>query len=77
MDGFNVIPVTTLGDWASFADEVVPTLRDRGLIQSEYEPGSLRHKVLRSGDLVDAKHPAAGYRGQFAGSTHGVRELAR
>ncbi|MEK8174400.1 LLM class flavin-dependent oxidoreductase [Streptomyces sp. M19] len=42
VDGFNLVPVTTPGWFTHFVDHVVPVLRDRDLIQSEYAPGTLR-----------------------------------
>jgi hypothetical protein len=45
---------------------VIPVLRERGLAQREYTPGSLRHKLFGRGDRLPSTHPAAGYRGSFA-----------
>lgn len=58
VDGFNLIPVT-LPDWFDvFADEVVPILRKRGLIQSEYRPGTLREKLFGDAPTLPDRHPA-------------------
>lgn len=62
--GFNVVPLTSL-DWDDFTEHVTPVLQARGLQQKEYEPGTLRHKLFRQGDLLPADHPAARYRGAF------------
>lgn len=40
-------------------------LRERGLAQSEYAPGTLREKLFGDGPLLNDRHPAAGYRGAF------------
>lgn len=58
MDGFNLIPVT-LPDWFDvFADEVVPILRKRGLIQSQYRNGTLREKLFGAAPTLPDRHPA-------------------
>jgi len=58
VDGFNVVPVTTLGWWSEFVDHVVPVLQRRGLLQSEYEAGTLRHKLFGRGPALPDHHPA-------------------
>ncbi len=45
-DGFNLVYSTTPGTFADFIDGVVPVLQERGLMQSEYAPGTLREKVF-------------------------------
>jgi FMN-dependent oxidoreductase (nitrilotriacetate monooxygenase family) len=65
VDGINVINWVIPGSFEEFADEVMPVLRDRGLAQAEYTPGSLRRKLFGSDRLPDS-HPAAAYRGAFA-----------
>ncbi|PJM71196.1 NtaA/DmoA family FMN-dependent monooxygenase [Achromobacter ruhlandii] len=58
VDGFNLIPVT-LPDWFDvFADEVVPILRKRGLIQSQYRNGTLREKLFGAAPTLPDRHPA-------------------
>ncbi|MFF3567796.1 NtaA/DmoA family FMN-dependent monooxygenase [Nocardia jiangxiensis] len=56
VDGFNVVPITTLGWWGEWVDHVVPVLQDRGLAQREYTPGTLRHKIFGNGDRIDVAH---------------------
>lgn len=56
VDGFNVVPITTLGWWDEWVDHVVPVLQNRGLAQREYHPGTLRNKLFRSGDALDPTH---------------------
>lgn len=58
VDGFNVVPVTTLGWWDEWVDQVVPVLQARGLAQREYHPGTLREKLFRNGDALAAGHRA-------------------
>jgi long-chain alkane monooxygenase len=60
VDGFNVVPITTLGWWDEWVDHVVPVLQKRGLAQTEYVPGSLRHKLFRRGDYLPQAHHARG-----------------
>lgn len=62
IDGFNVVPVTTLGWWTEFVDEVVPVLRKRGLIQSDYRDGTLREKLFGDGPTLPERHVARSYR---------------
>ncbi|WP_109475987.1 LLM class flavin-dependent oxidoreductase [Paraburkholderia sp. C35] len=58
VDGFNVVPVTTLGWWSEFVDHVVPVLQKRGLMQTAYAPGTLREKVFGRGPALPDHHPA-------------------
>lgn len=43
--GVNVMSMLTPGTYHDFAEHVAPVLRERGLMQSEYAPGSLREKL--------------------------------
>ncbi|GAA4681573.1 NtaA/DmoA family FMN-dependent monooxygenase [Frondihabitans cladoniiphilus] len=58
VDGFNVVPVTTLGWWDEWVDQVVPVLQARGLAQREYAPGTFREKLFRHGDALPEEHYA-------------------
>lgn len=59
VDGFNVVPVTTLGGWwDEWVDQVVPVLQERGLAQRKYHPGTLREKLFRSGPGIEPTHRA-------------------
>lgn len=69
VDGINVINWVIPGSFEEFADKVLPVLRERGRAQSEYTPGTLRHKLFGADRLSD-RHPGAAYRGAFGG---GVR----
>ncbi len=61
VDGFNIVYAVTPGTFADFVEGVVPELRRRGLVQSEYAPGTLREKLFGRARLP-ARHPAAAYR---------------
>ena len=50
---------------ASMAWLAAAEVRERGLAQSEYRPGTLRQKLFGRDRLPDT-HPAARYRGAFA-----------
>lgn len=56
VDGFNVVPITTLGWWGEWVDEVVPVLQARGLAQTEYTEGTLRQKIFGRGDHLPETH---------------------
>ncbi|MFT4044668.1 MAG: NtaA/DmoA family FMN-dependent monooxygenase [Gordonia sp. (in: high G+C Gram-positive bacteria)] len=57
-DGFNVVPITTLGWWDEWVDHVVPVLQERGLAQRDYARGTLRQKLFGNGDRLDEDHRA-------------------
>jgi FMN-dependent oxidoreductase (nitrilotriacetate monooxygenase family) len=62
-DGFNLAYMVTPGSFVDFVDGVVPVLQRRGLMQSEYQPGTLREKLTGPGRArLQAPHPAAQYR---------------
>lgn len=65
VDGINVVNAVIPGSFEEFADKVLPVLRERGLAQTEYAPGTLREKLFGTPTLND-RHPAARYRGAFA-----------
>jgi FMN-dependent oxidoreductase (nitrilotriacetate monooxygenase family) len=48
-----------------FVEQVMPVLRQRGIAQSEYAPGTFREKVFAEGPHLPDRHPAATYRGAF------------
>jgi long-chain alkane monooxygenase len=62
VDGFNLAYAITPGSFADFVDHVVPVLTERGAYQSEYTPGTLRHKLFGRGDRLPAEHRGASYR---------------
>jgi hypothetical protein len=61
VDGFNVVVSILPGTIVDFAEGVVPILRERGLVQTECEPGPLRQK-LTGKPRLGGDHPAAHYR---------------
>ncbi|MBL7492337.1 LLM class flavin-dependent oxidoreductase [Frankia sp. AgB1.9] len=65
VDGINLINAEIPGSYAEFVDHVIPVLRERGLVQREYRPGTLRQKLFGGGDRLPDRHPAARYRGAF------------
>jgi FMN-dependent oxidoreductase (nitrilotriacetate monooxygenase family) len=66
VDGINLVNAEIPGSYEEFVDHVLPVLRQRGLAQSEYSPGTLRQKLFGNGDRLPDRHPAARYRGAFA-----------
>ncbi|MDL9938800.1 LLM class flavin-dependent oxidoreductase [Gordonia sp. ABSL1-1] len=64
VDGINVVNATIPGSYVEFIDHVIPVLQERGLAQREYAPGTTRQKLFGH-DLLDDRHPGAGYRGAF------------
>jgi long-chain alkane monooxygenase len=65
VDGINMFNSTIPGSYSEFIEHVMPVLRERGLAQSEYAPGTLRRKWFGS-DRLNERHPATRYRGAFA-----------
>ncbi len=61
VDGFNIVTSVLPGTVTDFVDGVVPILQERGLVQRDYEPGTLRNKLFGSARLPD-RHPAARFR---------------
>lgn len=62
VDGFNLAYAVSPGSFADFIDHVAPVLTARGAYQSEYTPGSLRHKLFGRGDRLPDEHRGARYR---------------
>ncbi|MEJ3403269.1 NtaA/DmoA family FMN-dependent monooxygenase [Rathayibacter sp. YIM 133350] len=65
VDGINVINWVIPGSFEEFADKVLPVLRERGLAQSDYGPGSTLREHLFGEPRLNGRHPAAKYRGAF------------
>lgn len=60
VDGFNLSYTTLPGSFADFIDGVVPVLQQRGRMQREYQPGTIREKLFPGrGARLQAPHPAA------------------
>jgi FMN-dependent oxidoreductase (nitrilotriacetate monooxygenase family) len=63
VDGFNLAYMVTPGSFVDFVDGVVPVLQRRGLMQTEYQDGTLREKLMGPGRArLRAPHPAVQYR---------------
>jgi FMN-dependent oxidoreductase (nitrilotriacetate monooxygenase family) len=63
IDGFNLAYMVTPGSFIDFIDGVVPVLQKRGLMQREYQEGTLREKIFGAGGArLRAPHPATRYR---------------
>jgi FMN-dependent oxidoreductase (nitrilotriacetate monooxygenase family) len=65
VDGINVMNWTIPQSYELFIDEVMPTLRRRGLAKEEPATGTLR-SILTGSDRLPSSHYAAQYRGAFA-----------
>ena len=67
INGMNVTLMTGTEDMYDFLEHVTPVFKQRGLMQKEYAPGTLREKFFagtrsESGPRINARHPAARYR---------------
>ncbi len=71
VDGVNVINATIPGSYDEFIAHVLPVLRQRGLAADGYAEGTLRRKLFGA-DRLSERHPAARYRGAFAGEPVGT-----
>jgi FMN-dependent oxidoreductase (nitrilotriacetate monooxygenase family) len=59
VDGINLEYVVSPTSFTEFIDHVTPVLQDRGLMQREYRPGTLREKFFPGGGpRLPADHPA-------------------
>ncbi|MET1035101.1 MAG: LLM class flavin-dependent oxidoreductase [Arthrobacter sp.] len=68
LDGINLAYAITPGSFEQFADLVVPELRKRGRVWDKYQGSTLREYLSGEGNTrVADDHPAAAYRGAFAG----------
>lgn len=56
IDGFNLTYAVVPDDLQAVVDEVVPELQRRGRYRTEYEPGTLRHKLFGRGDRLPVEH---------------------
>jgi len=66
VDGVQVMNALLPGSYEEFFEHLVPVLQSKGLMQTEYRPGTLREKLFgtSSADICE-RHPAHGYRGLF------------
>jgi long-chain alkane monooxygenase len=58
VDGAMVIETVRPKSYVDFVDLVVPVLQERGLVQREYAPGTLREKLFGRGPYLPADHRA-------------------
>lgn len=66
VDGVQVMNALMPESYDDFFEHLVPVLQDRGLMQTEYRPGTLREKLFDTSDAdISDRHPAHGYRGMF------------
>ncbi|MDO5648704.1 LLM class flavin-dependent oxidoreductase [Paracoccus sp. (in: a-proteobacteria)] len=66
IDGFNLAYAITPASTTDFIDFVVPELRRRGRVQTDYIPGTLREKLTGQPRIADS-HPAAEWRSHYIG----------
>ncbi len=58
VDGINVMDVPSHSAFREFAEHLAPVLRARGLMQTDYAPGTLREKLFGAGPGLPGTHPA-------------------
>lgn len=72
VDGFNIAYAVTPGTFEEFVDGVVPVLQKRGMMQTEYQDGTLREKLYGAGHArLSSPHPAVQYRRSESASAQG------
>ena len=64
LDGFNLTRTVAPESHHDFIRLVIPELQQRGRYKTEYESGSLRHKIFQKGHHLPATHPADQFRCQ-------------
>lgn len=70
LDGINLAYHVSPGSFEDFVEYVVPELQKRGRYRTEYEGTTLRESLYGEGQpRVKDTHPAAAYRGAFAGAS--------
>jgi FMN-dependent oxidoreductase (nitrilotriacetate monooxygenase family) len=62
VDGFNLAYAITPGTFEDVVTFIVPELQRRGVYQTEYTPGTLRHKLHGRGDRLPSEHRGAGFK---------------
>ncbi|MEU0529231.1 NtaA/DmoA family FMN-dependent monooxygenase [Amycolatopsis tolypomycina] len=58
VDGINIEYVVSPTTFETVIDHVVPLLQQRGLMQRDYQPGTLREKFFDAGPHLPSDHPA-------------------
>jgi long-chain alkane monooxygenase len=71
IDGVNVMYSTTPGSFVDFTEYLAPELQKRGLMQREYQPGTLRQKLFGNGQYLPDRHIGRSYR---ARDSHGAND---
>ncbi|MCV7368183.1 LLM class flavin-dependent oxidoreductase [Mycolicibacterium duvalii] len=67
VDGVQIMNILMPESYDEFFTHVVPVLQDKGLMQTEYQPGTLRQKIFGTeSPHISSRHPAFGYRGLFS-----------
>ncbi|MBX7446934.1 LLM class flavin-dependent oxidoreductase [Mycolicibacterium sp. 3033] len=67
VDGVQIMNILMPQSYDEFFEHVVPVLQDKGLMQTEYQPGTLREKLFGTTSAgISERHPAYGYRGMFS-----------
>lgn len=67
VDGVQIMNALMPESYEEFFDHVVPVLQEKGLMQREYRPGTLREKLFdKASPDISERHPAHGYRGMFS-----------
>ncbi|MFD5225225.1 LLM class flavin-dependent oxidoreductase [Microbacterium sp. NPDC058342] len=61
VDGFNLAYAITPGTFEDVVEHIVPELQRRGVYQTEYTPGTLRHKLFGRGDRLPSEHRGAAF----------------
>lgn len=69
IDGFNLTRTVAPESHHDFIRLVIPELQQRGRYKTEYEPGSLRHKLFNQGDRLSNSHPVQQFRCPSSAST--------
>lgn len=63
LDGFLLTPQVQPGSTIDFVEQVLPILRRRGVVATDYEAQTLRERLLGTDDpYLPADHPGASYR---------------
>jgi len=77
LDGINLAYAITPGSFEQFTDLVVPELQKRGRTWAGYEGNTLREYLAGTGKTrVADHHPAAAYRGAYAGKASAAESKA-
>lgn len=64
IDGFNLTRTVAPESHHDFIRLVIPELQQRGRFKTEYETGTLRHKLIGQGNHLPAQHPVDQFRCQ-------------